>query len=152
MKKCKKCNNPIPEKKNAHNVKYCEACRKEAYAYNEYRANWQRQRDDNNATKPKPNTIQCLICSKWYRKVGAHIVQRHGITAREYREAYNLEVKRGLLTPPEREILADHAINNGTYKNLEKGAPYRFTKGKSYNYKRSPITIERLKKNRFKNN
>ena len=69
------------------------------------------------------------------------------MSAREYREYFNLEVKKG--TTPEwfRKVKGDIALENGTYKNLEKGSEFRFKKGQEGVgvYERSPITINRLK-------
>lgn len=45
-----------------------------------------------------------------------------------------------------RKLKGDQAIDNETYKNLEKGTKYRFVKGdkQAGRYKRSHITIEKL--------
>jgi len=90
--------------------------------------------------------IQCVICGEWFRKVGAHITQKHGMTAREYREKYGFDVKKGQLPKDLKEKLGKNAIKNETYKNLEKGKIFRFKKGdKAGNYKRSKQTLLRLK-------
>jgi hypothetical protein len=70
------------------------------------------------------------------------------MTAREYREFFDLEVKKGLLTPELRDLYGKQAIENGTWKNLKKGRKYRFKKGQRGvgKYKRSHITMARLKK------
>lgn len=79
----------------------------------------------------------------------------HGVTAREYREAYDLEVKKGIVPEWYREMKGQTALENGTVKNLEAGAGYRFVKGdkRAGKYKRSPVTIERLRnlKQNYKN-
>jgi hypothetical protein len=69
------------------------------------------------------------------------------MTGREYREYFELEVKRGVVPEWYRKLKGDQAIDNETYKNLEKGARFRFKKGQKGigTYKRSPITMERLK-------
>lgn len=90
--------------------------------------------------------IKCLICGKTYRRVGRHIFNSHGMTAREYREEMGLDVKRGILLPEDREVMAEHTRENGTIKNLESGKKFWFKKGESHNYQRSPQTIARLKK------
>lgn len=146
MKQCKKCGSAIVRGPRANNVKYCKACRAEAYKYTEYRTQWQRMRRDQKATAPSDRKVQCLICSKWYVQVGSHIIQVHGVTARGYREAFNLEVKRGITPAWFREMKGEQALDNETYKNLKAGAKYRFKKGdKVGNYKRSPVTLEKLK-------
>jgi len=92
--------------------------------------------------------IKCLICKRWYRQVGSHIVQVHQMTAREYREFFDLEVKKGILTPELRDLYGRQAIENGTWKNLKKGRKYWYKKGQKGVgvYKRSHITVARLKK------
>lgn len=92
--------------------------------------------------------IECLICHKAFLKVGSHIWQAHHMTAREYREHFNLEVKRGLLSESERVKLRENVFANGTVNNLKAGAKHRFVSGdkRAGNYKRSPVTLARLSK------
>lgn len=68
------------------------------------------------------------------------------MTAREYREKFDLERKKGMLPPDLRELKAEKTLENGTWKNLLKGKKFWFKKGVSNNYIRSKVTIERLKK------
>ena len=93
--------------------------------------------------------IQCLICKRKFRQVGSHVVQIHGYeTARQYREEFGLDVKRGLLPEDLRRKKARQAIDGGGVKNLEKGAEYRFTKKdpRAGRYKRSKQTMDRLRR------
>lgn len=93
------------------------------------------------------DTIKCLICGRLYRQIGSHVVQAHGLTARQYRELFDLEVKRGMLPPDLRELKASQAMSNGTVDNLKKGAKYRFVKGdtRAGKYTRSSVTVEKLR-------
>jgi hypothetical protein len=86
------------------------------------------------------------VCGKWYVQVGSHAFLRHGMIARQYREKFELEVKKGITPEWYRKLKGDQALDNETYKNLEKGMKFRFKKGdkKAGHYKRSPITIKRL--------
>lgn len=146
MKPCKQCGKTIEYKPNANNVKFCSPiCRTRSYY--PARKEWFQNRH----YTPSPNKIACLICGKYYRKVGSHVFNSHGMDAREYREEYNLEVKRGIVPPDLRETLTRNVIENGTIENLKKGQKYWFKKGQKGVgvYKRSPITIQRLKRNRF---
>lgn len=156
MKVIFKCKNTDCQKEfvnthiKARNVKYCSVlCRNRVYYKAKGGAEAQRVYLDRvrGDSRPAPNKIQCLICKKYFRKVGSHITQRHAMTAREYREQFNLEVKRGLLTEYEREPLRDHVLTNGTLKNLKAGQKFWFKKGSKVvgRYKRSPVTMERLK-------
>lgn len=92
--------------------------------------------------------IECLICGKSFIQVGSHVQQIHKISARKYRERFELEVKRGTVPQWYREIKGKLALENKTYKNLEIGAKFRFKKGDTVpKYKRSKITIEKIKEN-----
>lgn len=108
---------------------------------------WQRAKRDREASVPSPDKCQCLICGKWYVQICTHAYQVHGITGREYRERFELEVKKGVVPEWYRKIKGDTTLENKTYKNLEAGAKFRFVKGdqKAGKYKRSPITIEKMK-------
>ena len=79
--------------------------------------------------------------------MGSHTYQVHELTGREYREKFELEVKRGVVPEWYRKLKGDIALDNETYKNLEKGAKFRFKKGSKIagRYERSPVTIEKLK-------
>ena len=94
---CKVCGGELP---NSRFRTYCsEACRTKHYnkKYAERIAKYNKERRDKIASIADPKRkCQCLICGKHYTQVGTHIVQVHGITAREYREQFGLEVKRGI--------------------------------------------------------
>jgi len=143
---CKICKRPLGFKKR----KYCSTkCRnKRNYIkFCAYRAKWQRQRADKKASTPSADKVRCLICGRWYVQVGSHIIQRHKITARQYRELNDLEVKRGIVPAWYRKLKGRLAIDNKTYKNLKFGRRYWFKHGQSGVgvYHRSPITVARLK-------
>lgn len=146
-KDCKVCHGKIT---GAHFRSYCSPeCRIKFFnkKYSAQHTEWNRIRRDQEASKPDAKKVQCLICKKWYVQVGTHIVQVHGATAREYREAYGLEVKRGTVPKWYREMKGEQAMENETYKNLKAGAVHRFKPGdpRAGKYTRSPITLERLK-------
>ena len=142
-KKCKICNKPLIKRQRT----YCsKSCRYKVYnkKYAKARNEWTR----NKRGKYADNKIECLVCGKYYRQVGTHIVQMHDMTAREYREYFELEVKKGILPDDLRKLYGEQALENGTYKNLKIGKKFWFKKGQKGVgiYQRSPITIERLKK------
>lgn len=144
-RKCNYCGKKFIAK-DCRRVNCSPECSKEATR--EYRTEWQRCHRNALANKPSQKKVQCLICGKWYVQVGSHVVQTHGVTAREYREHFDLEVKKGIVPLWYRKLKAEQSFENGTYKNLRKGAKYRFKKGSKIagRYHRSHITIERLKK------
>jgi predicted transcriptional regulator len=115
--------------------------------YAPYRKEWSREVRDKEALKPNSKKIKCLVCGKWYVQVCSHTKQIHGITGREYRELYDLEVKRGIVPAWYREKKGQIAINNGTVDNLKVGRKFWFVKGdsKAGHYHRSHITLARLK-------
>lgn len=107
----------------------------------------QRERRDKIASIEDPNKCQCLICGKWYVQLCTHAYQIHGVSGREYRQMFMLEVKKGIVPDWYRKLKGDIAIDNHTYENLKRGVAYRYKKGSETagKYTRSPITIERLR-------
>ena len=145
---CKICGGPLP---NARYRTFCSTkCRNKSNNKKQagYSIEWQRAKRDKVASIPSKDKCQCMICGKWYTQVCSHAYAIHGITGRQYREKFELEVKRGIVPEWYRKLKGDIAIDNETYKNLEAGAKFRFKKGDKLagKYERSPVTIERLKK------
>lgn len=110
-------------------------------------SDWQRERNNRKASIPSPNKMKCEICGRYYVQVGSHIVQAHKMIARHYREEYGFDVKRGQLPEWYRQLKADICKENGTIKNLEAGAKFRFKPGQGGigQYERSEQTKGRLK-------
>ena len=144
-KDCKICGKPLVKGQRS----YCgKSCRYKEYnkRYAEYRRVWQR----NWWGKPPEvdgEKIQCPFCNKWYVQLGSHIVQTHEYeSAREFREEMGLDVKRGTIPEWYRELKGEQAIENKTYKNLEKGKRFWFKKGdkNAGRYPRSIQTLLRL--------
>lgn len=150
---CRECGKPLP---NSRYRCYCStSCRNKANNRKQsgYSVKWQRARRDKIASVPSDEKCQCLVCGHWYIQVCSHAYQVHGITGREYREKFELEVKRGIVPEWYRKLKGDIALDNETYKNLEAGAKFRFKKGQKGVgvYERSPITIEKLRNLHHKN-
>lgn len=141
------CSGELP---NSRHRKYCSASCRNRYS-NQKRSKenviWQRKRREEIAKTPSDRKVQCLVCGLWYVQLCTHTVQVHGMTGREYREHFKLEVKKGVVPKWYKKKKGDQALENKTYKNLENGAKFRFVEGdtKAGRYKRSPITLERLK-------
>ena len=147
-KTCKICEKPLTNKRART---YCsKVCRNYFFnkKYSKMHTDWHRAKRDKEAETPSPKKVQCLVCKKWYVQVCTHVQQVHGITGRKYREAFDLEVKRGVVPKWYRELKGGQALDNGTYKNLRAGKKFRYKKGSKTagKYRRSPITIARLKK------
>ena len=147
---CKVCLNPIKVKRFRS---YCsDECRNKFFnkKYKVQHSEWQRARSDRIASVSSPNKIQCLVCKRYYVQVCSHVVLRHSdqfASGREYREYYDLEVKKGIVPPWYRDFKGRQAVDNGTYKNLQAGAQFRFKKGQEGVgvYKRSHVTMKKLK-------
>lgn len=143
---CKICGKPLP---NSRFRTYCsKTCRNKAFnvKYAERQSQWQKDRRDKIASVSSTEKVQCLICKRWYVQLGSHTVQIHKITGREYREQFNLEVKRGIVPDWYRKEKGDQALENGTFNNLKNGAKFRWKKGDTVPvYKRAPATLEKLR-------
>jgi hypothetical protein len=145
---CLNCKTTIPPKPYANNVKFCSThCRNQYHYQNDGGKEKMRAYQEKIRLGDKRPKVQCLICKKWFRQVGTHIVQMHGCTAREYRFEYGFDLKRGQLPEDLRALKADHTIANGTINNLKAGKKYWFKKGDKTagTYKRSEQTMQRLK-------
>jgi hypothetical protein len=75
----------------------------------------------------------------------------HGMDEREYKRIAGLDHKKGLIPETLKEIKARHVFENKTYTNLVSGKSTRFVKNdpRAGRYKRSPQTMNRLKKRLF---
>ena len=121
---CKVCGEPLGKRFRT----FCSTkCRQFAtnLRYRDYQKKWNRKK----RAEYSPDKKKCAICGGWYVQVGSHIVSRHKMTAREYREEFNLPVKRGIVPAWYRKIKGETALENKTYLNLEKGKPKRFERG-----------------------
>jgi len=150
--KCEGCKKEVERTSNSQ--RYCnKKCRTSCY-YKRIREKsnlYQRERWYRKNIATKKNKIKCEVCGRSYRQVGSHITQRHGMTAREYREEYGFDVKRGQLPEDLRQHKAEKTRENGTIENLKKGKKFWLKKGESIPYIRSQQTLDRLKNN-FKRN
>ena len=101
-----------------------------------------------------PDKYKCPLCPlsspAYYKKLALHTAQRHNTTARELKTLLGLDTKKGIISPERKQILRAHVSDNYdkvvAINLLKKGAPSRFTPHHTINYKRSPQTLERLKK------
>ena len=90
---------------------------------------------------------QCVICQGWYWAVCHHASSRHGVDHREYKEMIGADIGKGRITADLKELKRRQVFENGTVKNLAKGADNRYRKGQEGvgKYKRSLETMARLK-------
>lgn len=145
-KNCKICGGKLPTNRCRT---YCSTkCRNRFYNKKNYKKQLEWYR--NKRGKFEEGKIRCLICGKWYRQLGSHVVQKHKMTAREYRKKFGYDVKSGrsILSKDLHELYGKQAKENGTEKNLKAGKKFRFVPGdkRAGKYERSEETMERLKK------
>ena len=62
--------------------------------------------------KTADGRLVCHICGKSFRKLGAHVVQKHGITAWAYKVMFGLDVIKGLISDEHRQHLSDCVARN----------------------------------------
>ena len=120
-----------PSDPKAHTPRrYCsKTCRYRFYdkRYHDYRLEYVR----NKTGAYRPDKKKCAICNKWYVQVVSHIVQRHKMTNREYREMFDLPFKRGIVPDWYRQEKKALNYYSGTYKNIfgENSVKSRYFKG-----------------------
>ena len=90
--------------------------------------------------------LKCLICGKKYSRPASHVTQVHGMTAREYKEKFGLDVKKGITTHEYRELMRSKHTTESLKRLEDRGKKSRFTKGHKINYTRSKQTLDRLRK------
>lgn len=83
--------------------------------------------------KTPDGRLVCHICGREFTKLGSHIVQKHGMTSRKYKQMFGLEVGKGLITTEHKQHLRDCVMRNYdkvVAENLiEYGDSTRFTPG-----------------------
>ena len=108
---------------------------------------WIKNKREAEARIEDDSKIQCAICGGWYRQVGSHIWETHKMLARDYREEYGFDVKKGQTRGWYKELKQEQAYTCGGLENLLKGIRFWFHKGQKGigTYKRSKQTMDRLK-------
>jgi hypothetical protein len=97
---------------------------------------------------PITDAHRCEECGKWYRGLVRHITRRHGMTSRDYKAKWGINMKESLMGEELRGRLSKAAFRTGVYKNVaEGGKTYWFKKGEStfQKYRRSEQTKKRLR-------
>jgi hypothetical protein len=74
---------------------------------------------------------KCEICGEHFDRVLAHVRQKHNMDKREYKETFGFDSRKGICSSESsqrsREVVERNL--NIIYKNLQKGAKYRYEKG-----------------------
>ena len=75
----------------------------------------------------------CEICDKTYKRLMCHVRQAHDMSAKEYKECYGLNNKRGICSAESSALARERVLENAELcikGNLtSSGAKTRFTKG-----------------------
>lgn len=80
------------------------------------------------ASVAHPDTFQCAICMRWYKRPAHRAWQRHGVSAREYKRDNGLAVSHNITSQADHDRMRLHALDNGMDKSLQ-------VKGKRTRYK-----------------
>lgn len=78
--------------------------------------------------------LKCKMCGKSFHHLGSHIFHKHGITAREYKEEFELPFKMALISDQvyQKKKAAFEERREEYLENLKKfGKKYQFKKGKT---------------------
>lgn len=145
LENCLICQAPILEKR--YRTFCSKKCREKNNNKNhsEYQKLWAQEHRGTYS----PGKKQCLICHRYYIQVGTHIVQKHDMTARKYREEMGLPVKKGIVADWYKELKGKIALENGTFKNLEKGKEFWYTKNDSRAKEKYPWKGRRRKPDEY---
>lgn len=140
-----RCRKEFTPKEKAHNVKYCsKKCYNQAFY-------WRvgKKFQEEKGGKYEKGKLQCPVCKKYYHKLISHTYQKHELKAREFKEYYGLDVKKGLLSEKARDTHRKIVLDNWelNMENLRKGRGFWFKKGdtRAGRYVRSKETMERLR-------
>jgi len=101
--------------------------------------------------KPEYDSItdayRCEECGRWYRGLLRHIPLKHGISAREYKMKWGINLKEPLLGKAVLEVLRDKAYETGVYENIKNTDAFKFKRGSNVKqrYKRSEQSKRRLR-------
>ena len=146
-KKCLWCGEEIViTNPNTRNIKFCSVECRGKHWYENYGKQKQIDYKNKKASVPSDKKVQCKICGLWYIQMLSHAWQVHGVSAIEYKEAFGLDRKRGLIKEEYRQIKRE-TQDPSTIENLKKGKKFWFKKGDKTvgRYKRSQQTMDRLK-------
>lgn len=62
--------------------------------------------------KSSDGMVVCHICGEKFRKLGAHIVQKHDMTSWQYKVMFGLDVGKGLISDEHKQYLHDCVKRN----------------------------------------
>lgn len=143
---CRQCQQEFTPKQHANNAVFCSVkCRHKNEYARSWKA-WQEKKRYDDAQIPDDNKLQCPYCHWWYTQICWHAYQKHGISARQFKDDCWRDVKRWMVPLSYREKKKEIAVSNGTLIDPSRGIPYRFSIGDTvWKYKRSEETIQRLK-------
>lgn len=97
-------------------------------------------------TDPQYGMVICHICGKAFTKLQQHIYYSHHIYKKDYCKQFGLDNKVRLTTEKYHDKMRDYAYQYDMPEQLKKaGKATRFEAGHTNTYKRSYMTMERLR-------
>lgn len=98
--------------------------------------------------------IKCLICNKPYARPASHAVQKHGLSAYEYKKTFQLPTRKGIIPEALKQTLQNHLQDNPqVFTNLlVNGMHTRLKPGQVIPYERTPEHKARLAWNLSRHN
>jgi hypothetical protein len=125
-KTCKICGAPVP---SGRWRTYCsKKCRDKNSSIKIIASGYNRERQRVLSGKYESGKLKCAVCGKWYIQVASHVCQIHGLSAREYKEYFDLPVSRGVVPWWYRDLKGKIAKDNQTFLNLKNGSKFQFKK------------------------
>lgn len=132
-----------------YNIPLCEHCRQEIFLYGEL-LKVHDLPPKGEIHYDKNGKPICHICGKAYHKLMSHVVQKHGMTEREYKDEFSLDYK-GILSDVSRDKIRQATLTQYVtcvkVNLLEKGKGSRYDGSHKGKRKRVSLqTVRRLQK------
>jgi len=148
--KCSFCGKEVESRYNG----YCQSCWR-YFEYDGYKIfklpefgeiSYVEEKND-----PQYGMVICHICGKAFNKLQQHIYYSHGMSKREYCRMFGIDNKSRLTERCYHKKMSDYAYKYNMPEQLKQcGVSTRFVKGHDNFYERSPMTMNRLKENKFR--
>lgn len=139
MKKCKICNGALHSKKYGN---ICCSC----WTYFKSGGVIHRLPPVGTVVYDKEGNMICHICGKAYKKLGAHVINAHKISTKEYKKRFGLALDFGLCSEDLKKQLRSYITDDMVQKNLvQGGAETRFKPGTG-GRKKDRVSLQTRKK------
>jgi hypothetical protein len=139
---CQVCKKPF--KTSRPQYKYCAGCRK--IAYRKLQTEGSRRFYAKNTGLFSKGKLKCKICGKWYIQLCSHVIQKHGMTSKEYKQMLGTYTSKGLIPKWYHDLKSEQVKPSSKLSALIHGYKTRFKPGDSRagNYQRSEEHLKAL--------